>query len=45
MSEYTIDDDSNGEPPYDGSQEKKERWGFRKNKYAFFVVMFILMII
>jgi len=44
MSEYTIDDDSNGDPPDDGSQEKKERWGFRKNKYAFFVVMFILMI-
>lgn len=44
MSEYTIDDDSNGDPPDGESQEKEERWGFRKNKYAFFVVMFILMI-
>ena len=44
MSEQSIDDNSTVDTPDEGSTDKDEKWGFRKNKYAFFVVMFILLI-
>ena len=45
-AENTTDAESAADPPEveESSSQKEEQWGFRKNKYALFVVLFVLMI-
>ena len=45
-AENTTDAESAADPPEveETSSLKEEQWGFRKNKSALFVVLFVLMI-